>query len=471
MTAQPTGDLEVAGGGSVAVDTAAMLAASRVLAAAGDDLRAARRRIDAVMSSPDWGLVDPGSRAAALAAVTEAALAVDRSIRTADSAEQALVVAATRYGLVESAVTRAATFAEAGLGVLAGVSLRMAAMLGPGAVAALVVTGVAALAVVDGPIVIGRLIRRTDPFSDPILVAEIRAATGSLDDATRGFLGTERASDLFVDQPTAPFGSAVIAASLANAAQLLSPADPRLVVEPVESTPRAVTGPRSLEELADRMTPSSPGQPQVRIERYEGTDGVVRWIVSISGTVTFAPDSGSEPFDMRSNLAGVGEIDSASVDAVLQAMAASGIRPDDPVLLIGHSQGALDAVRVAQRGDYDVAGVVALGGPTGQMTLPASVPEVSVEHTNDLVPVLGGVAATGAAGLRRVVVRRAVPDSELADEPVAAHDGRAYAVTVGMAERSGAPQVQDFERSVAPFLTGGEGTAVRWRADRASGRR
>ena len=49
-------------------------------------------------------------------------------------------------------------------------------------------------------------------------------------------------------------------------------------------------------------------------------------------------------------------------------------------------------------------------GPTGQVALPADVPVLAVEHDEDLVPVLGGTAASGAAGLQRVLVRRSLPD-------------------------------------------------------------
>ena len=264
-------------------------------------------------------------------------------------------------------------------------------------------------------------------------------------------------------------GVETVAGALAGL--LLLPAGAPLSVRPTRRT--AVRGPGSLAALADRLPDGAEPDGQVRIERYDG-DGGPRWIVYIAGTVTFERSSGDEPFDLASDVLGVAHRPSDSERAVLQAMAQAGIGADEPVLLVGHSQGALDAVRVAEDGGYRVDGVVGFGGPTGQIVLPDDVPVLAVEHDEDLVPVLGGTAAGGAAGLRRLVVRRSLPDGGFgaATSPATAafpaHDLGAYRRTIAAAETAGDGRVDAFRADTAPFLDAGDGTATRYRARRVS---
>ena len=225
--------------------------------------------------------------------------------------------------------------------------------------------------------------------------------------------------------------------------------------------------------LADRLPDGREAGGQIRIEQYNGANGP-EWIVYIAGTVTFARDSGAEPFDLASDVLGVAHRPTDSERAVLQAMREAGVGTEDPVLLVGHSQGALNAVRVAQDGGYRVGGVVQFGGPTGQITLPDDIPVLAVEHDEDLVPVLGGTAASGASGLRRLVVRRSLPDggfgvaTSAATASFPAHDLAAYRRTIAAAEASGDDRVLAFSRSIGPFLDGRQGTSTRWRARRVS---
>jgi pimeloyl-ACP methyl ester carboxylesterase len=255
------------------------------------------------------------------------------------------------------------------------------------------------------------------------------------------------------------------------AALLLQPAGAPLTVVP--TTRRTVARPAGVTELVDRLPDGHDPAGQVRIERYDGADGT-RWIVYIAGTVTFARDSGDEPFDLASDVLGVAHRPGDSERAVLQAMRSAGIADDEPVLLVGHSQGALDAVRVAEDGGYAVGGVVQLGGPTGQIALPDDVPVLAVEHDEDLVAVLGGTAAPGSAGLRRLVVRRSLPDggfgvpTSAATAEFPAHDLGAYRRTLVAAEASGDERVLAFTHRIGGFLEGEQGTATRWRARRVS---
>ncbi|MDQ1531660.1 MAG: hypothetical protein QOE37_1765, partial [Microbacteriaceae bacterium] len=337
-----------------------------------------------------------------------------------------------------------------------------AAALAGGAVLSLDLLG---LAVAHSVLTTGRV----EPQIDPAVLAGVRVALSSSDDLLRGFALRERPADLAVDDPAAPYGTQSIAAT---AAGLLPVPAAELAVAMSEA--RRSAPPRSLAELADRVPESKAGEPQIRIEAYPDGFGGRRWLVCVTGTVTFAPDPGLEPFDLRSDLLGIADRPTDSTAAVLGALRRAGIRPTDPVLLVGHSQGALDVTRIAASGTYAVAGVVTLGGPTGQIPLPSTVPVLAVEHAEDPVPILGGLAASGSAGLARLVLRRRLyagepaPGSALVPFSAGAspHAVPAYRRTLALADHLHDARIAAFERRIAPFLSGPPGTARLVRVDR-----
>lgn len=79
--------------------------------------------------------------------------------------------------------------------------------------------------------------------------------------------------------------------------------------------------------------------------------------------------------------------------AVLEAMDQAGIGPDDPVMLVGFSQGGIMAGHLAAyNSDYNWQAVVASGAPIDHMPIPDDVDVVSVQHNGDPVPRLDAVA-------------------------------------------------------------------------------
>ncbi|WP_217181716.1 hypothetical protein [Streptomyces sp. AC495_CC817] len=79
--------------------------------------------------------------------------------------------------------------------------------------------------------------------------------------------------------------------------------------------------------------------------------------------------------------------------AVLEAMDQAGIGPDDPVMLVGFSQGGIMAGHLAAyNSDYNWEAVVVSGAPIDHMPIPSSVDVVSVQHNGDPVPNLDIVA-------------------------------------------------------------------------------
>lgn len=463
-----TPGITVAGGGSIAVDTPAMQAAALRLDALGDRLALLRGRIEGCLADPGWqGLP------VALASAQEAADGARRTAADVAQTRAGLRAAAERYGVVERTVAGLQQGVWAGGAALAGTATRLGmTVLGPGFLLLPVTLG----ALVLGSAAVGTGLRellttgRLDPQVDPLVLADLRRALSSSDDLLRGFALSERPEDLVRNDPDSPSGTASTASAIAG---LLPAGNPSIALR-TAVLPGSVEGPGSLAQLGERTPEVDPGGTQLRLERYPMPGGRSRWIVYICGTITFSPESGEEPFDLRSAVVGVDGRPSDSERAVAAAMRGAGVRPGDPVLLVGHSQGALDAVRLAQRGAFDVQGVVTLGGPTAQLEVPEQVPELAVEHEEDVVPVLGGLAATGAGGLHRVVVRRSLygggapPGPPLVPFAAGAkpHALTAYRQTLALADASPDPRITGFERDVRPFLTAADGRIVLVRADR-----
>lgn len=79
--------------------------------------------------------------------------------------------------------------------------------------------------------------------------------------------------------------------------------------------------------------------------------------------------------------------------AVLDAMAQAGIGSDDPVMLVGFSQGGIMAGHLAAyNSDYNWQAVVASGAPIDHMPIPSDIDVVSVQHNGDPVPRLDAIA-------------------------------------------------------------------------------
>ena len=74
----------------------------------------------------------------------------------------------------------------------------------------------------------------------------------------------------------------------------------------------------------------------------------------------------------------------------------AGVRPDEPVMLVGHSEGGIVAVNAACHAaasrDFDITHVDTAGAPIGDVArrLPATVRVLALEHDADLVPHLDG---------------------------------------------------------------------------------
>ena len=131
----------------------------------------------------------------------------------------------------------------------------------------------------------------------------------------------------------------------------------------------------------------------IAISKYRRTDGTDSWLVTIPGT----DGKRNSPFGWPQNVELMSsdskqrmEADSARM--VQEAMKQAGINSDEPVALIGHSQGGIVAATIASdlKDDYDIKHVVTAGSPVANHPIPNKTWVTSVEMDDELVAALDG---------------------------------------------------------------------------------
>ena len=400
-------DLDIRGGGAVAVDTATLRAAAAGftgLAGELDDIAglvasAAHRLFDA---SPNafgvWLEVDAVRR--------RIASATDEALETAE----ALLGSAAVYEVVELRAERAAAAAAGDAAAVARIDARLA------------------------------VIFREDPTAE--------------DRATLGMFGhwLSWPNGVALQAPGAAWwlapGMHSLAVPLAWSTQRAIgavgagtvPSTARLSGAPnaVVVTPVAVhgptTAPTSLADAAARIPGG--GDARIRVERYTMADGTRQFAVYVAGTQTVAPNS-TEPFDMESNVELYTGQRSASYDATLAALAQAGAEPGDVVHAFGHSQGAMITAHLALEGGYDTQTLVSLGSPV-EADVDGNTLSISLRHSDDPVVALAGGAHVGAVGAPGsfVAARTADPMPGPHDFRIPAHRIDGYTETARLLDAS-----------------------------------
>jgi hypothetical protein len=191
---------------------------------------------------------------------------------------------------------------------------------------------------------------------------------------------------------------------------------------------------------------SGPDHPEhngtVEIQTIASADGSVRHIVYLPGTDDLTTTPWSQDGDVRdlgTNLLLVSGQDNAYQQGILDAMGQAGIRPGEPVALVGHSQGGMEAAALLARGSpYAVTTVVTAGSPTAYLDgFPPGSHVLSLENRGDVVPLLDG--ADNADSAEQVTVR--FDDHETA---VAGNHGLGhYVAGAGSVQASDDPSIRD----------------------------
>lgn len=211
-------------------------------------------------------------------------------------------------------------------------------------------------------------------------------------------------------------------------------------------------------------TADSADETVIKVTKVVDADGVVRWRVALPSTQEWLSrlngDQGAVN-DLDSNLALMmtPSLRSQYERAVLQAMQHAGVSPDDPVMLVGFSQGGIMAGHLAAyNSDYNWDAVVVAGAPIDSMPIPSSTSVVSVQHDGDPVPRLDSVIGLGASGYaqQRPNWTTINTPSPLAVQGVAGiHNAAAYYATLQQQIGNVPPETQ---RDLDAFFIGDSST-------------
>jgi hypothetical protein len=162
---------------------------------------------------------------------------------------------------------------------------------------------------------------------------------------------------------------------------------------PPADLPALVQHLSAVNELSSRDHPENNGT--IEVQTITGPDGGVRHVVYLPGTDDLTTTPWSQDADVRdlgTNLLLVGGRDNAYQQGILDAMHQAGIRPGEPVALVGHSQGGMEAAAILAHGSpYDVTNVVTVGSPTAYLDgFPPGTHVLSLENQGDVIPLLDG---------------------------------------------------------------------------------
>jgi Lipase (class 3) len=202
-------------------------------------------------------------------------------------------------------------------------------------------------------------------------------------------------------------GKTLLPTTVAQGAGLLALLYPdgRQHVEPLgldEGSTSMTKPPRNFDDIMsglDYRNSQAQGQIDVRIVERTMADGSVRrsYIADIPGTKDWQLNPAGHRKhlnDLGTNLHALAGDVTSYERGVREALRRAGAKPGDPVMLVGHSQGGMVAVRAANdlvtSGTFNVTHVVTAGSPVAGMTMPRSVKVLSLENKHDIVPHLDG---------------------------------------------------------------------------------
>ncbi|MEP6852637.1 MAG: hypothetical protein ABJA87_08285 [bacterium] len=211
--------------------------------------------------------------------------------------------------------------------------------------------------------------------------------------------------------------------------------------------------------LARCNAPRQGGDIDVRFVLGRDADGRVRRrvIVDIPGTKNWNPSPAEpDPTSFGTNVRAITGSTTTYEAGVRAAMRRAGVRRNEPVLLVGHSQGGMVAVNLARHarsdGEFQVSDVVTAGAPIARIPVPRSVQVLALENDADVVPHCDGADNQDRTNVTTVTVHRDTGD------PLANHSlEQSYLPGARDVDATDDPSVRGAVAGLRPFL---EGTAV-----------
>ncbi len=224
--------------------------------------------------------------------------------------------------------------------------------------------------------------------------------------------------------------------------------------------------PRSLRDLVaavDRRAAGQPGEIDVRVLTQPAQPGAPRHVVvDIPGTKSWSLAAhNSDVTSLATNLRSLAGERTAYEEGIEVAMRQAGVRPNDDVVLVGHSEGGMVAVnaatRLAHTGEFRVSRVISAGAPISALVdrVPASVQVLALENAGDVVPHLDGRPNPDRPNVTTVTVHHDYGDVRRN------HDlGDSYLPGAADVAASSDPSVRAYLQGLAPFL---DATAIQTR--------
>lgn len=222
-------------------------------------------------------------------------------------------------------------------------------------------------------------------------------------------------------------------------------------------SPRPVPGPRSVADLLRDLAERDAGVPgEIEVRVTESAGGRRHVVVDIPGTKDWSPALRQQDVtSLGTNLRALGGAPTTYEAGVLLAMSRAGVRPDDDVLLVGHSEGGMVALNLATRqAAFRITHVITAGAPIGltAVAVPPSVTVLALENRGDVVPHLDGRSNADRPNVVTVGF-----DVDHADV-LANHDvGRSYVPGAALVDASDDPSIVAVRAGLTPFLTGQDG--------------
>ena len=218
----------------------------------------------------------------------------------------------------------------------------------------------------------------------------------------------------------------------------------------------------AVETIFEQQAVTSSHDGRIQIITVDGDPP--SYIVQIPGTQDWSTQRGDNPVDLTTNVALMAGDDTVMADLVADAMREAGIPPGAPVMLTGHSQGGITAMTMAAdpdlRDEFTITSVVTGGSPVGRIDVPDDVSVLSLEHTQDVVPMLDG--ADNPDRPEWTTVRRELSDAEggggtAADRgPGGAHSIDNYAQTGAAADASHDSSLERWREDNGSFFGSGQ---------------
>jgi len=181
----------------------------------------------------------------------------------------------------------------------------------------------------------------------------------------------------------------------------------------VDAGPDAAAPPRCLADVMAGLALRNRGQHgEIDVRVLTHADGSRAVIVDIPGTKSWDPRPNGDVTSLATNVRAVAGQPTAYQQGVLTAMQRAGVTAADDVMLIGHSEGGMVAVRTAidatASGRFHVSHVITAGSPIGAVaaSAPGRVQVLALENSGDLVPHADGATNPDRRNITTVAIQR-----------------------------------------------------------------